>query len=86
MPKTRSAKKRLRQSEKRRLRNKMYKTRIKTALKKLEEGEGDIKELLNEAYSAIDKAVKKGVIHRNKGARLKSKAAEIANKWLQQQT
>ncbi len=72
MPHTRSAKKRLRQNRKRYLRNRAIKEWLKETLKKARVGEVSI----DEAYSVIDKACKRGVIHRNKAARLKSKIAQ----------
>lgn len=71
--------KRIRQNEKRRIRNKAYKTRIKNLFKKLLK-EKDIekkKGILNLLYKYVDKAVKRGVLHENKGARIKSKAAKL---------
>ena len=79
MPNTKSAKKRLRQSEKRRLRNRSYKSRIKTLEKKYLAtlATGD-----REVFSAIDKAVKAGVIHwatgDRKKSRLSSKLGQLA--------
>ena len=71
MPNLASAKKRLRQNEKKRLRNTIAKTRIKTELKKaVESGQGA------EAFSAIDRAAAKGIIHRNAAARRKSRLAK----------
>ncbi|GAB4846484.1 40S ribosomal protein S20 [Ancistrocladus abbreviatus] len=96
-----SAAKRARQAEKRRLRNKVRKSEVKTRMKKVLE-ELDmlkrktdaqseeilpIEKLIAEAYSAIDKAVKVGTLHRNTGARRKSqlarrkKAVEIHHGW-----
>ncbi|GAB4849475.1 40S ribosomal protein S20 [Ancistrocladus abbreviatus] len=96
-----SAAKRARQAEKRRLRNKARKSEVKTRMKKVLE-ELDvlkkktdaqseeilpIEKLIAEAYSAIDKAIKAGTLHRNTGARRKSrlargkKAAEIHHGW-----
>ncbi len=71
--------KRVRQNEKRRLRNRWHKIRIKNTFKKLlkEKNEEKRKELLNLLYKYVDKAVKEGVIHENKGARIKSKAAKV---------
>jgi small subunit ribosomal protein S20 len=71
MPNLASAKKRLRQSAKKALRNQIVKTRIKTETKKSLES-GDIKT----AASAIDRAAAKGVIHRNAAARKKSRLAK----------
>jgi small subunit ribosomal protein S20 len=73
-----SALKRVRQTEKRTLRNRMNTSRLKTALRRLREAitAGDQAKAL-EAYaqttSAIDKAVKQGVIHDNAGSRYKSR-------------
>ena len=71
MPNLRSAKKRLRQNEKKRVRNMAVKTRIKTETKKALAG-GDA----GTAFSAIDRAASKGVIHRNAAARRKSRLAK----------
>lgn len=68
MPNTRSAKKRLRQDEKKRVRNQAAKTRIKTETKKALAG-GDVAT----ALSAIDRAAAKGIIHKNTAARKKSR-------------
>ena len=70
MPNIRSAKKRLRQDEKKRVHNQSVKTRMKTETKKALTGEA------NSAFSAIDKAAAKGVIHRNAAARRKSRLAK----------
>ncbi len=77
MAKTKSVLKRIRQAEKRRLRNKSYRSFIKTLTKKfLREDDPERKKvLLNQLYSALDKAVKKGIFHQNTAARRKSKAA-----------
>ena len=67
--------KRVRQSKKRNLRNKHYKSMMNTAIKNyLNSKTNDNSEsLLRNAISIIDKVVKKGVIHQNKGANQKSK-------------
>lgn len=80
MPNKKSAAKRVLISEKNRLYNRYWKTRCKTAQKNfLTAVASNDKELaekrLNEAQSALDKAVVKGVIHRNTAARRKSKMA-----------
>lgn len=77
MPTIKSAEKRLRQSEKRRERNKSVKSRIRTQTKKLlsTESPDEAEELLQELYALLDKAAGKGVIHENKAAREKSKLA-----------
>ncbi len=71
MPNLRSAKKRLRQDEKKQLRNQIAKTRIKNETKNaLSEG------TIAGAFSAIDRAAAKGIIHRNNAARKKSRLAK----------
>ena len=81
MKKNLSAIKRAQISERNRLRNKSYKSSIKTLIKKTlqniePQGKINIKQatfLVAQAYSKIDKAVKKGVITKNNAARKKSK-------------
>jgi len=78
MPNTKSAKKRLRQNLKRRLRNRMYRGRVRAILKQirahLEEGNlEEARALLPRAYSMIDRARRAGVFHPRKAARLKSR-------------
>ncbi len=72
MPRTKSAEKRLRQNVNRRLRNSAVKSRIKTAVKKAVTAKGQ-EAALKEAFSAIDRAAAKGVIHKNTAARKKSR-------------
>jgi len=73
-----SAEKSDRQSEKRRLRNKMIKSRAKTLVKDFVQLVGDKKKedaqkKLTELSSYLDKAVSKGIYHRNTAARKKSR-------------
>lgn len=79
MPHTRSAKKNLRKSEKRRLHNRAVKRTIKTHLKRfLAALEGPIDQLKTEynlAAKQLDKAAAKRVIHPNLAARKKSQLA-----------
>lgn len=72
MPNLASAKKRLRQTEKKTLRNQIAKTRIKTETKKALSGEAE----LGAAQSVIDRAAAKGIIHPNTAARKKSRLAK----------
>ena len=78
MPNHKSAEKRVRQSERRRLINRNNRAKLRTSIKKLRsalEG-GDAKEstsLLPTTVSEIDKAVRKGALHRNAAARHKSR-------------
>jgi small subunit ribosomal protein S20 len=78
MPNHKSAEKRVRQSERRRLINRNNRTKLRTSIKKLRTAlEGsDAKVaggLLPLTVSEIDKAVKKGALHRNAAARHKSR-------------
>lgn len=79
MPHHKSCKKRLKTSARDRVRNNAFKTNFRKSLKitrtKLTEGE-EID--LNMTYAEIDKAYGKGLIHRNKAARLKSRLAKAA--------
>jgi small subunit ribosomal protein S20 len=78
MPNHKSAEKRERQNEKRREINRGNRGRLRTGVKKLrtalESGDtGAAQELLPQTVSLIDKAVQKGVLHRNAAARYKSR-------------
>ncbi|MGB8508330.1 MAG: 30S ribosomal protein S20 [Pyrinomonadaceae bacterium] len=84
MPNHKSAEKRMRQNEKRRLNNRSNRGRLRTGVKKLRSAldEGDkaqVQELLPATVSLIDKAVQKGVLHRNAAARYKSRLTVRAN-------
>lgn len=76
MPHTKSAKKNLRKSEKRRLRNRAVKRTIKTYIKRFEAAlDGPIEALQQEynlAAKKLDKAAAKRIIHPNLAARKKS--------------
>ncbi len=81
MPNTKSAAKRVRVSEKRRILNKAYKTsmknKIKVVLKAIAEGKPveEVQQLFRVAQSAIDKAARRGAIHKNQASRRKSRLA-----------
>ncbi len=75
MPILPGAKKALRSSQNKAQVNQKIRSRVKTTRKKVEAD--PTQENLQTAYAAIDKAVKKGVYHPNKGARLKSQVAKI---------
>ena len=82
MPHTRSAKRRLRQSEQRRLQNRAIKSTIKTQIKKvLALAKAASTEQLQEEYriavKKLDKAAAKRVIHPNLAARKKSQLARL---------
>ena len=78
MANIKSAKKRIKQNQKRRLRNKSYKSFLRTITKKyLRENDPEKKkDLLKEVYSAYDKAVSQGILHKNTVSRKKSKLAK----------
>lgn len=82
MPIIKSAKKRVRVSEKAATRNSKTKRGLRTAIKAFHKavtgGEKDVAAKQSEAQSNIDKAVKKGIMHKNKAARLKKQAAAKA--------
>lgn len=80
MPHTQSAKKRLKQSEKRRQANKSVKTHLKTRVKKFNTAlaAGNVEEARKEALllqKSLDRAVTHGVIHENQADRKKSRSA-----------
>ena len=72
MPNIQSAKKKLKQDAKREKLNMTYKKTLRKTVKNM--GKMKAKDL-KQAHSTIDKAAKKGVIHKNKAARLKSKVS-----------
>lgn len=88
MANIKSAIKRVRTNERNRLRNKSYKSAIRTWMKKtfaaIEAYGRDpspdamqaVQDSMNVAYSKIDKAVKRGVLHANTGARRKARLAK----------
>ena len=71
MAHTTSAKKRILTSAKKQLRNKSIKSRVKTIVKTFENAV--TAETLSVAFKEIDKAVSKGIIHKNAAARKKAK-------------
>src|SRR5947209_1053575 len=84
MPHTPSAKKHIRKTEKRRLRNRVIKKTIRTHIKRVvaavEEGNAErIKTELVLAVKKLDKAAAKRVIHPNLAARKKSQLARLVN-------
>ncbi len=82
MPITKSAKKALRQSLRRKKRNLFYKEKIKKLIKEVRRLVStkkieDAKKLLPQVYKNLDKAAKVGVIKKNAAARKKSRIAKI---------
>ena len=77
-----SQKKRIKRSERERLENRRYTSKIKTYFRRLERAvaDGDGAQADTEhrgLVQTIDKAVKRGALHRNAGARKKSRAARL---------
>ena len=73
-----SAKKRIRQDEKKRLHNRYYKKSTRTAIKKVREMEdkGEAEKQLPGLFSMIDRLAKRNLFHPNKAANLKSGLAK----------
>jgi len=85
MPITKSAKKALRQSQKRRARNIQRKRKIKDLIKEVrnlvsQKKMEEAKKLLPQLYKALDKAAKTGVIKKNTASRKKSRVTKLVNK------
>jgi small subunit ribosomal protein S20 len=82
MANTKSAQKRMRSDERKRVRNLMVRSRVKTFIKKAEQsiGEDTSVEAIRAACAELDKAASKGVIHKNNAARRKSRLMAKFNK------
>jgi small subunit ribosomal protein S20 len=84
LPNIKSAEKRVRVIKKKTLRNRMVKSNAKTAVKKfrkmLTEDVAVAQNQLSATASAIDRAVAKGVMHKNAANRKKSRIARALNK------
>ncbi len=84
MANTKSAIKRIRQNQRRWLRNRLVRSSARTAVKKarlaIESGQmEETHKALQEAYSALDKAAVKGIIHKNNAARRKARLMSLYN-------
>tara|TARA_A100001037_G_scaffold166986_1_gene150148 strand:- start:4 stop:306 length:303 start_codon:yes stop_codon:yes gene_type:complete len=87
-----SSKKRVLVAERNRLENKSYKSAMRTLMKRSltacndysqkpgQEAEQSAQTSINEAFSKIDKAVKRGVVHRNTGAHQKARLSSAFKK------
>ncbi len=90
-----SAKKRIQIAERNRLQNKSYKSAMRTLMKRClnacgaymqepnEDAKSDLQKNMNHAFSQIDKAVKRGVIHRNNGSNQKSRLSSAVKKAIE---
>lgn len=95
MANNKSSKKRIEIAERNRLRNRAYKSSLRTLMKRClsactaygqepgEEARAAVTSSMNEAFSRIDKAVKVGVVHRNTGANQKSRLSVAVKKVLE---
>lgn len=95
MANNRSAKKRIEIAERNRLRNRSYKSALRTLMKRCltacsgyDQGQGGVSKeaietSMNAAFSKIDKAVKVGVLHKNGGAHKKSRLSAAVKKALE---
>lgn len=81
MPQHKSAEKRVRQNAKRRERNRIHRSRMRTLIKKLQ-GTQDKAEallLLNEVKACLDRLATKRLIHKSKAANYKSSLEKYVN-------
>lgn len=87
MANTKSAIKNICKNERRRLRNQMFRSRARTMIKKarlaiLSGQVEEAQEAIQQAYSALDKAAEKGIIHKNNAARRKERLMRLFNQTL----
>ncbi len=80
MANTKSALKEIRKNSRRRVRNRLVRASTRTAVKRatraIEDGEANSAEALQSAFSALDKAASKGVIHKNAASRRKARLSK----------
>jgi small subunit ribosomal protein S20 len=82
MPNNAAAQKRMRQEQKRRLHNRSVKSLVKTQITKARQAiavDENAEEAVRAAVSELDRAAKKGVLHRNNAARRKSRLMKQLN-------
>lgn len=89
MANNKSARKRIEITERNRLRNRFYKSSVRTLMKKFfkevelykvsqkSEEKENLQKTLNSVYSLIDKATKKNIFHKNAAARKKARLASL---------
>jgi small subunit ribosomal protein S20 len=81
MPNIKSATKRMHQSRRLRIRNRLERSKIKSTQKKVYEGaagenKAELKSVYQRYCSIVDKAAKKGIIKKNNAIRRKTRAAK----------
>ena len=98
MANNKSSKKRVEIAERNRLRNRTYKSSLRTVMKRCfnacdaysakpgDDARASVQELVSAAFSRIDKAVKVGVLHRNNGANQKARLSAAVRKVLEPST
>ena len=84
MPNTASAKKRVRQTDTRTLRNKQRRSSMRTCVRKVREAvaagnKAEAQTLLHAAYKEIDKAARQHILHANTAANKKRKLAKLVD-------
>ena len=81
MPQHKSAAKRVRQTEVRRARNRIHRSKMRTMIKKLHglEDQSSARDLLVEVKSYVDRMASKGIIHKNKAGHTKSQLDKFVN-------
>lgn len=75
MPVIENAKRALRGSERKRAMNDLTRTKFEVAIRVAKKSKS--KKTVSEAFSQVDKAAKKNVIHKNRAARIKSRLAKL---------
>jgi small subunit ribosomal protein S20 len=86
VPRIKSAIKRVEITERNRVRNRAWKSYVRSARNRVEEAAksgqpDDTTKALNEAYAKIDRAVSKGILHRNTGARRKARLVAMVKRF-----
>lgn len=87
MAQHKSAKKRIRQNDNKRIRNRHIRTTLRSTLKRFEQtlekqNAEELKVLLDKTISIVDTAASKGIIHKNKAARHVSQIRRKINSFL----
>lgn len=98
MANNKSSKKRIEIAERNRLQNRSYKSAVRTLIKRCftacsayaqkpgDEAKSAVQASVSAAFSKIDKAVKRGVLHRNTGAHQKSRLSAAVRKAIEPAT
>jgi len=81
MPNIKSAKKQMRQDQRRTKDNDKYMNQVEEVIKAAKKGVKSKKnEFVSKGYSIVDRAAKKHVIHNNKASRLKARISRLVKK------